>query len=213
MNKYLETTNMLRKLLDLDGKDHAPPTVDGEIDTLEMSRKAEEPEKVVELTQFLSSAHDVDELTRPARAARTNSGPAEILLLEGFKKRPTRKPEKFEITDHVEMGRIVAQWAVDPDSRPQSAAELADQLRGVAKVPASIRNVEFAQGAEDTLVINLPAQGVLESSLDEVNDPLGDDPRAPQFYADDLRPGVATILTPQDFLLARIGDISTSLSP
>ena len=111
------------------------------------------------------------------------------------------------VDDFIEMGRIIAQWASDPESRPQGVAEMRRQLRGVATLPDRIKTVEFAQGSLDHLVLRLPVREIIEQSVAEMDDPLGDSRYPlPQFYADHYRPGFGPVLTPLDTLLARVGD-------
>lgn len=114
---------------------------------------------------------------------------------------------EIEVDDFIEMGRIIAQWASDPDSRPPSVAEMRRQLRGIATLPDRIKTVEFAQGSLDHLVLRLPVREIIEQSVAEMDDPLGDGRYPmPQFYADHYRPGFGPVLTPLDTLLARVGD-------
>ena len=65
---------------------------------------------------------------------------------------------RIEVEDYIEMGRLVAEWATDPDSRPADLAALKEQLAGVAVLPERVRTVEFVQGTLDHLVIRLPAK-------------------------------------------------------
>lgn len=208
MSQYIETTRMLRRLLDLVEREDSASATGATFAELELARKADEPEKLGELIQFLEGAHEVDALPRP----ETARGPAQILNFDGFQKRRPPTPQ-IEIADHVEFGRIVAAWAADPGSRPTTVAGLAEQLRGVAKVPASLQRVAFAQGDAETVVINLPAPDALQDALDDAADPQATaQPPIPQFYADLFRPGLGPVLTPTDTLLARLGERSLSLS-
>lgn len=114
---------------------------------------------------------------------------------------------RIEVADFIEMGRLVAQWSVDPATRPRDVAELAEQLDGIAVVPERIRNVEFVQSTLDTLVLRLPVKEMLEESLEKMTDPMGDGRYPlPQFYSDHYRPGFGPVMTPLDTLLARVGD-------
>lgn len=116
---------------------------------------------------------------------------------------------KLEIVDHVEVGRLVADWAADPASRPTGAAELASQLRGAATLPGDIRSVRFVQDAPGTLTIRLPAVDALVTGLSELSDPMREAGcPVPGFYVDQHRPGIGQVLTPVDMYLARIGDLS-----
>jgi hypothetical protein len=112
-----------------------------------------------------------------------------------------------EVADFIEMGRLVAQWSVDPATRPGNVAELKDQLDGIAVVPQRVKNIEFVQGSLDTLVVRLPVKEMLEESLERMTDPMGDTRYPlPQFYSDHYRPGFGPVMTPLDTLLARVGD-------
>jgi hypothetical protein len=114
---------------------------------------------------------------------------------------------RIEVTDYIEMGRLVAQWASDPAARPASLAELRRQLADIATVPDRIRSFEFVQGTLDHVVLRLPEPEMVAESLDRATDPVSDGRYPlPQFYADHCRPGFGPVMTPLDTLLARIGD-------
>jgi hypothetical protein len=114
---------------------------------------------------------------------------------------------RIEVADYIELGRVVAQWATEPATRPRTVAELRLQLDGIAVLPDRIRTIEFTQSSLDHLVLALPAQAVVEDSLERVTDPLGESRYPlPQFYADHYRPGFGPVMTPLDTLLARVGD-------
>ena len=104
--------------------------------------------------------------------------------------------------DYIEMGRLVAEWAIDPASRPADLAALKEQLAGIAALPERVRTVEFVQGTLEHLVIRLPAKEHVEDTLEHMSDPMGS-PRyqLPQFYADHCRPGFGPVMTPLDTLL------------
>ena len=113
------------------------------------------------------------------------------------------------VLDHVELGRLVADWAADPASRPSDIRELASQLRGVATLPDGIRRIRFVEEAEGDLTIRLPAVDVLDANLAELSDPmLSCACQVPPFYADQQRPGIGPMLTPVDMFLARLGDMA-----
>ena len=78
---------------------------------------------------------------------------------------------RIEVEDYIEMGRLVAEWATDPDSRPADLAALKEQLAGVAVLPERVRTVEFVQGTLDHLVIRLPAKELVEDTLERMLDP------------------------------------------
>ena len=117
--------------------------------------------------------------------------------------------EPLLVRDHVELGRLVADWAADPASRPADVAELASQLRGVASLPEHIRAVRFVEDAPDVLTIRLPAVDALEADLADFTDPMRESGcPVPAFYADQHRPGIGPMLTPVDMYLSRLGDIA-----
>lgn len=114
---------------------------------------------------------------------------------------------RIEVADYIELGRLVAQWATDPATRPASVAELRLQLDGIAVLPERIRTISFIQSSLDHLVLALPAAEIVEDSLERVTDPLADGHYPlPQFYADHYRPGFGPVMTPLDTLLARVAD-------
>lgn len=114
---------------------------------------------------------------------------------------------RIEVADYIEMGRLVAQWAADPATRPATVQELKQQLDGIAIIPDRIKKVEFAQSTTDTLVLTLPVREMIEESIERMSDPMGDSRYPlPQFYADHYRPGFGPVMTSLDILLARVGD-------
>ena len=114
---------------------------------------------------------------------------------------------RIEVEDYIEIGRLVAEWAADPASRPKDLGALKAQLAGVAVIPERIKSVEFVQSTLDHLIIRLPAREMIEESVERMSDPMasGRYPM-PQFYADHCRPGFGPVMTPLDTLLARVGD-------
>jgi hypothetical protein len=126
-----------------------------------------------------------------------------------FDMQPVRTPPipRIEVEDYIEMGRLAAEWAIDPASRPAGLAALREQLAGIAALPERLRSVAFVQGTLDHLVIRLPARALVEDALDRMSDPVACPCyRLPQFYADHCRPGFGPVMTPLDTLLARVGD-------
>ena len=148
-----------------------------------------------------------DEPNRPVAATKSRASTGGLKMLDTHAA-TTRQPiSRIDVADFIEMGRLVAQWTVDPDTRPRDVAELADQLDGIAVVPERIKHIEFVQGTLDTLVLRLPVKEMLEESLEVMSDPMGDGRYPlPQFYADYYRPGFGPVMTPLDTLLARVGD-------
>jgi len=114
---------------------------------------------------------------------------------------------RIDVVDYIEMGRLVAQWLTEPETRPADVADLRRQLDGIAVVPPSIRSFEFAQSTLDHLVLRLPAREVIEEGIERTTDPMADGHYSlPQFYDDHYRPGFGPVMTPLDTLLARVGD-------
>ncbi len=208
MSQYIETTRMLKRLLDLVEREETPPVADASFADIELAGKDDEPERLGELIQFLEGAHEVEAFAR----TEPKRGPAQVLSFDSFQKRTPPTPQ-LEILDHVEFGRIVAQWAVDAASRPSTVEQLAEQVRGVAIVPEGLRRVAFAQEDGDTVLFNLPSANALQHALEAAGDPQARQPAPiPQFYADQLQPELAPMLTPTDALMARLGDRTMSLS-
>jgi hypothetical protein len=136
--------------------------------------------------------------------ARDQSGETSMFDIESIRRQPIAR---IEVADYIELGRVVAQWATEPATRPTTVSELRLQLDGIAVIPDRIRTIEFTQGSLDHLVLALPAPEVVEESLERVTDPLGDgEYPLPQFYADHYRPGFGPVMTPLDTLLARVAD-------
>ena len=116
---------------------------------------------------------------------------------------------KIDVSDYIEMGRLVAQWVTEPETQPTSVADLRRQLQGIATVPPTIRSFEFGQSTLDHLVLRLPPREVIEEGIERMTDPMADGRYPlPQFYDDHYRPGFGPVLTPLDTLLARVGDQS-----
>lgn len=114
---------------------------------------------------------------------------------------------RIDVADYIEMGRLVAQWLTEPETRPADVADLRRQLDGIAVVPPSIRSFEFAQSTLDHLVLRLPAREVIEEGIEATTDPMADGRYPlPQFYDDHYRPGFGPVMTPLDTLLARVAD-------
>ncbi len=112
-----------------------------------------------------------------------------------------------EVADYIELGRLVADWAVREDARPDSLDDLIRQLDGIAKVPANIEGVEFVQGKENILLIRLPEKGLMEQRMNELDSPLvGDRYRLPKFYDDIYHRHFGPEMAPLDIFLARMGD-------
>jgi hypothetical protein len=118
-----------------------------------------------------------------------------------------REPELIEVADHIEMGRLVIEWATDKNTRPKTLDELKAQLDGIARVPDRIKSFEFCQGTKEKLVLRLPVKEMMERAVNEMSDPErnGNYPM-PQFYSDFYRPGFSPVMSPLETLMARVGD-------
>ena len=68
----------------------------------------------------------------------------------------------IEVNDYIELGRLVAEWAIDPAGRPKDVAGLRGQLRGVATLPDRIVTLEFVQDTLSHLILRLPAQEMVK---------------------------------------------------
>lgn len=121
---------------------------------------------------------------------------------------PTKDPiPRIEVADFIEMGKMVALWVAEPETRPTTVDELRRQLDGIAVVPDRIKKVEFCQSTLDTLVLRLPVKEMIDESIENMSDPMTDTRYPlPQFYSDFYRPGFGPVLTPLDTLMARVGD-------
>jgi hypothetical protein len=136
--------------------------------------------------------------------ARTHPGETPMFDTHNVNRQPIAR---IEVADYIELGRLVAQWATEPATRPATVAELRLQLDGIAVLPDRIKSIAFTQSGLDHLVFALPAKEVVEESLERVTDPLGDGQYPlPQFYADHYRPGFGPVMTALDTLLARVAD-------
>jgi hypothetical protein len=112
-----------------------------------------------------------------------------------------------KVADHVEMGRLVAEWATGQRARPETVDDLKRELSGIAEVPARIKKIEFCQEDMETLVIRLPVKEVIERAVNDMADPECESRYPfPQFYADFFQPGFCPVMTPLDILMARLGD-------
>ena len=112
-----------------------------------------------------------------------------------------------EVTDYLEMGRLVTDWALGRKERPATVEALKEQLDGIAVVPDRVKAVEFCQGDHETLVIRLPVKEMMEMAIEDMTDPERDGSYPfPQFYSDFYRPGFSPVMTPLDILMSRVGD-------
>jgi hypothetical protein len=121
-----------------------------------------------------------------------------------------KQPERttIQVADYIELGRIVAEWARDPATRPESVAELTRQLTDVAVVPRRIKTVAFVQNDAETLYIRLPEAAQLADTMEELRDDCsGRLCRMPYFYRDYFDPGFGPVMSSFETFLARVGDV------
>jgi hypothetical protein len=122
--------------------------------------------------------------------------------------------ERIEVIDHIELGRRIAGWALDPRSRPRSLSDLRSQLAGIAEVPETIESFSFHDEVPEHLTIRLPDPEAILLRCDRLEDPiLPLDYGLPPFYSDHFNVGRAPVLTPLDMFHARIADRCLSHLP
>lgn len=120
-----------------------------------------------------------------------------------------KQPDRatIEVADYIELGRIVAEWARDPASRPTSPAELRRQLTGVAVVPRRIETLAFVQNDATTLYIRLPDAEQIGETMEALRDDCsGRLCNMPYFYRDYFDPGFGPVMSSFETFLARLGD-------
>lgn len=124
-----------------------------------------------------------------------------------------KEPERatIQVADYIELGKIVLDWVRDPETRPASPDELANQLREIAVVPRRVRKVVFVQDDDETLHIRLPGKALIAEQVEEALDvcstrrfPM------PYFYRDYFDPGFGPVMSAYDTLLARLADAATA---
>ncbi len=112
-----------------------------------------------------------------------------------------------EVADYIELGRLVADWTLYHDTRPDCVDDLRRQLDGIAKVPANIKDVEFVQGRPDVLIIRLPERDLMKARKDNLEGPAGTAPyKLPKFYDDIYHRHFGPEMSPLETFLARMGD-------
>lgn len=173
------------------------------------------PRRMADLIPFLqrhyqfppgARLHQGAEIT-PFQSVLSCTGGKAMLDIQQVVRNPL---PRIEIADYIEMGRIVAEWAIDPATRPKTLEELRHQLDGIAVIPPSVHGFSFVQSTTDHLVISLPGKQMIEDSIERMNDPMaGGRYPLPQFYADHQRPGFGPVMTLIDTLLARVGEQAT----
>jgi len=163
-----------------------------------------------DLIQFLQRHHAFPDGARlhpettPASPAKRK--PSEMKMLDN---QPSAAPLAglVEVADYIELGRLVADWAMRKDSRPDCVEELRRQLDGIAKVPATTKKVEFVQGDQEVLVIRLPDRDLIEKRLRDLESPLvGARYPLPKFYDDIYNRHFGPEMSSLETFLARMGD-------
>ena len=112
-----------------------------------------------------------------------------------------------EVADYIEFGRLVADWAINAETRPECFDDLVRQLDGIAKIPPTVTDVEFVQGKEHVLMIRLPEKDLVERRIQELETLLvGERYKLPKFYDDIYHRHFGPEMAPLDIFLARMGD-------
>ncbi len=158
--------------------------------------------------QFAEGArlHPAETKVKAATGETSKPKSGDTMMLDSSSS--TKQPiSRIEVTDYIEMGRLVARWSTEPKSQPKDIEELKQQFDGIATVPDRIKHIHIVQGTLDTLILRLPVKEMIEESLERMSDPManGDYP-LPQFYHDYYNPGFGPVMSSLDTLLARVGD-------
>ena len=120
---------------------------------------------------------------------------------------PALMTRMVEITDHVALGEIVADWATGARPLPTSPRALRQQLAGIAIVGAAVREVVFDRPDPGRLMIRLPDASGVEAACDAFADPwAGARYPLPRFYIEAVDPEAGAVLSPLDVMHARIAD-------
>lgn len=120
-----------------------------------------------------------------------------------------KQPERadIEVADYIELGKLVTEWARDPSTRPESAADLKRQLAGIAVIRRPVKKVVFVQDDEETVYFRLPCAEQLSERINEMMDDCsGRLYPVPYFYRDYFDPGFGPVMSSYETLLARLGD-------
>ncbi len=113
----------------------------------------------------------------------------------------------FEVADYIELGRLVADWTLNEDARPDCIEELRRQLDGIARVPENFKDLRFVEGKPEVLVIRLPERALTDATLRRLESlEVGERYRLPKFYDDIYHRHFGPVMTPLDIFLARMGD-------
>lgn len=91
--------------------------------------------------------------------------------------------KRIEILDHKAFGKMVVDWSLRPETRPQTLAALKEACVGVLRIPARIENLTFVDVPLDTMVVRVPNKEMVEESIHRFeDDPTSRDYPAPAFY-------------------------------
>lgn len=110
--------------------------------------------------------------------------------------------KRIEVIDFEAMGRKVAEWTLNPCSRPGSVDELKEQLADIATVPDRIQELEFVSGTLSKLIIRLPPAEMLKESIDNISEDVTYP--MPTYYADKINS--PSSISNEEFLYSRVGD-------
>jgi hypothetical protein len=109
---------------------------------------------------------------------------------------------RVTITDYVGFGKLIAQWATDPASRPLDIDAMRRQCKDLAHIPDRIKTLELVESKLDNLVIKIPPKEMVEESQ-RIIPGLSTYP-VPTYYYQKFMNGAS--LSNEDFLYCRIAD-------
>ena len=91
--------------------------------------------------------------------------------------------KRVEILDHKAFGKMVVDWSLHPETRPQNLAALKAACAEMLRIPARIKNLTFVDVPLDTMVVRVPNKDMVEEAVHRFeNDPTSRDYPAPAFY-------------------------------
>lgn len=171
------------------------------------------PARMVDLVRFLQRHYRFPDGARLHAADPDRSSPSspkrkhsEATMLD--QNAPTTS-RLFEVSDYIELGKIIADWTQNEKCRPDDIDELRRQLDGIARVPPNFKKLKFVEGESEVLVIRLPekdlmadTQRTLEGGTSMTQPPY----RLPKFYDDIYHRHFGPEMTSLDIFLARMGD-------